>query len=290
MLKLPHEYILLMRLDYNIRINEKKLVYQFGGGTKQLKLEYIEKETGEKLFSIKFVLIYDNEGTQIYMSNEVNEKKFSNENSCVVISIDKNTAYIENLSSDLVKCIELEDFNIKNVGSFYLKMTIKMLKKYRNKLNINSIVLKDNSKIYCLDKRYSLSKYMMLTRGYSFYGKVGFKPIDSNVKELERYNKKIIKKLNINDLNWKEIIEKLKKHNNKYYRKNKELIKMFLKTILNSKENYIDIMKMIFNKENNDKTCHLYFELANFIEKELIKKYDFNIIEYNGMSRILELK
>jgi hypothetical protein len=244
--------------------------YQKGG--KSLNLVYLEKDTKEELFNIKFDTIYDKYGIQIYLSNDLDNK-------CISISIDKENkiAYIDNLSSDLGECIYLEDFEIKNKGSFYFKMVVKMLKKYKNKLEINKITLQDNAYIICNNIKQNLTKYLLFTRGESFYGKEGFEPINIDIKNKENKLKKIIKNLKVNDINWIKILDYVKKDNNEIYQKNKKELKEIIKLLLN-KENdkYIDIMKLLFNKKNGENTCYIYFILEPYLEKYIIDKFNLN--------------
>ena len=51
-----------------------------------------------------------------------------------------------------------------------------MLKKYKNKLGINMIILTDNSIKICNKKNIILSKMLILLTGDTWYGKYGFKP------------------------------------------------------------------------------------------------------------------
>ena len=176
----------------NINYNLFSKYYQRGGEKdKTLNLVYLEKDTKEELFRIEFNTIYDKYGIQIYLSNNNQSLDLEDMNKCIVISIDKENkvGHIDNISSDLGECIHLEDFEIKNKGSFYLKMVVKMLKKYKNKLGINKITLQDNAHIVCNNGRYNLTKYLLFTRGETFYSREGFEPIDIDIKNKENNNK-----------------------------------------------------------------------------------------------------
>jgi len=47
-----------------------------------------------------------------------------------------------------------------------------MLKKYKDKFKINKIVLEDIATVKCNEKEFPLSSYMLLSQGYTFYGKI----------------------------------------------------------------------------------------------------------------------
>jgi len=58
----------------------------------------------------------------------------------------------------------LVDTNV-NVGSTLLKITIKMLKKYKDRFNIDKIILTDNSIKKCGNKNIILSTMLILLTG-----------------------------------------------------------------------------------------------------------------------------
>ena len=108
--------------------NQLQLLFQqFGGANNKLtitynKHKYIYEETMDKDHYILFSKDNDN---------------------CVIVIISKKekTAEIHGIGN-YQSC--LIDTNI-NVGSILLQMTIKMIKKYKDKFNIEMIILTDNS-------------------------------------------------------------------------------------------------------------------------------------------------
>ena len=98
-------------------------------------------------------------------------------------------------------------------GSIILKFILKYLKKNKETLNIDRIVLTDNSFKICMNcpsknksKNIQLSNLNVLLYGDTWYGKYGFRPYDKNKnipdeKEINYYNKnkKIMKKVLVKD-------------------------------------------------------------------------------------------
>lgn len=66
----------------------------------------------------------------------------------------------------------------QNVGSTLLKITLKMLNKYKNQFNINMITLTDNSIKRCKNTDIPLSIMLTMLTGDTWYGKYGFRPIN----------------------------------------------------------------------------------------------------------------
>ena len=128
----------LMLFDDNI---QHKYLYNklYGGCKRILTIEYKEHkyEFIESKIDDNFFVLYSQD---------------KNEYDCVtvLISTKENSAEIIGISGLEKKCIKSvkNDVNEK-VGSTLLIITIKMLKKYKNKLNINKIILKDNSVKKC---------------------------------------------------------------------------------------------------------------------------------------------
>lgn len=274
--------------DYNIirtnKINKNKLL----GGNKKIT---IKADTIE----LNYLYIYQDNDEFIYLSDIKNTT--NQENNCIIISITNNksknnkTAEIINLTSDEnTKCYNDDEFIIKNPGSFYLKMTIKMLIKYKEYFNINSIKLKDNSVLYCKNTKIDLSKYLFLTRGYTFYGKYGFIFENENDNIKENRNKKILSKLFVKDINFNEIIKKSLKNKitKEKTHEEKEIINNFLVLVNNNKnKKYIDFMSNIFVK-NNINSCLLYSIFYHELEKFLEDNYNYYKYNYNQI-RILNI-
>ena len=106
---------------------KNQLIRQGGGNYKKIKMEYDEK------IELEFKKVkVDKNNIEIYISDKFVDEP-SNENSCISVLINKelNVAHIQGISgSTLYNCFANPEFILKKPGSFYLKMTIKMLKKY----------------------------------------------------------------------------------------------------------------------------------------------------------------
>ena len=229
-----------------------KYILKGGGKEYKIKLSNIAD------IEIKFKEVYDDNKRKILLNN----KKYKDYNKCIVIIIhDKEQlAEISSLEVKEYKCIDLEDFGLKTTGCFYLKVAIKMLKKYKDKFKINKIVLEDVATVKCNDLDFPLSSYLLLTKGYTFYGKEGFKYIDHKIYKyndlLENY-KKYISKLKIKDINIKDIFK-----SKEFSKLNKDIIDKakYHKDML-----FVDFIGMIFSRENmlNTEICELYMNIRD---------------------------
>lgn len=182
---------------------KKFLKLQYGGG-KSLKVIYKGNE-------------YEFE--KIEINGEYYALYTMNDDECVsiVVDIENKIAEIHGIGNHPT-CIKT---NTLNVGSTLLKITIKMLKNYKDKLgnaHINKILLSDNSIKTCGKHRHSrniiLSKMLILLSGDTWYGKYGFRPydniknkIDKQLNEMYNKNKEIISKITIKEANILKYIE-----------------------------------------------------------------------------------
>lgn len=274
---------------YNYNYSKAYYKYKQNGGSKKYNLTFVEKDTKDtkdQLYKISFDVIFDEYNKKILLSNSFGFN-------CIVIAIDEklHLASIDNISSDTSnQCIELEDFNLKNPGNFYLKMAIKMLIKYKDKFKINKISLQDNAQIICNQKRYNLSQFLLLTRGETFYGRYGFEPKDIQIKTGENNIREIIKKLKIKDINWLKVINQMKDRNEKEYKKyEKEYINLIKYFDNNKDENYIKIMSKLFNKENKN-ICYLYFMMEPYLKNYIFRKNNIIFDMLNQTIRELDIK
>ena len=151
--------------------------------------------------------------------------KESNPLSCGNIIVDRKSriAVINNISyhKDCAKLIQ-SGLPENVTGSMILKFILKFLKKNKEALNINRIVLKDNSFKVCLNcpphtkyarllprsKNIKLSNLNLLLYGDTWYGKYGFRPYDKmneipDKAGIKAYNKntKIITDALVKDVN-----------------------------------------------------------------------------------------
>ena len=206
-----------------------------GGGMEQYSIYYKNEQT---FYNIKFDKIIDDDIIALHLST------LDNKDSCIFIIIDKdnNFAYIEGITYN--KYTTCFDSPKLNNGKTIMEITIKMLKKYKNKLNINSIQLRDNSFILCDTTNICLADLSFLQYNETFYGRFGFRPIDKNI------NKKYLKNI---DILQTTLV------------KNIDLIK-----ILNNYEDIIDIK--IMNKMIHNYTKHKDINIIQWFSK-FSKKY-----------------
>lgn len=203
---------------------------QIGDNTK-LKLtyndaEYIYEESMNKNYYI------------LYSKDEID---------CIVVVIDKDKKIAEiNSIGSYTSC--LDDVNI-NVHSTLLKITFNMLKKYKDKFNINKILLTDNSLKKCHNKNIILSIMLILLTGDTWYGKYGFRPSTQRLIKKYENNKKIMNTITLKDV---------------------DLIKYLLMTKLDEK--VIESSKKFIEK-------HSSMLLKDYLSK-FIKEYDNTCIYF----------
>jgi len=173
---------------------------------------------------------------------------------------------------------EMRTFELR--APHLLKITLKMLKKYAKRLNINKISLKDNSVKKCGDNTIQLCKMMILLTGHTWYGKYGFRPRHNIKNEIDKYkndkymnNVKIISKITIKDINILKYIKMTKK----------DSLKMQTEDAL--KNNPDMLLKDFLSRllEKYDKTCK-YFNI--FYEKLY---NDIGLTDFQGGSFIIEI-
>ena len=127
---------------------------------------------------------------------------------CIHIGIDPEShqAYINNINADTTKCGETI---MTKQGSHLLKISLQFLKENKTRFNINKITLTDNAKITCNNKNIRLSIFLTLLTGNTWYGKYGFRPIDSNDKDEYYYNRYILNNTTIKDIDFNVIFNEL---------------------------------------------------------------------------------
>jgi hypothetical protein len=222
------------------------LINQIGGG-KKLKViynnhEYIFDETMDENYYV------------LYSKDEL-------ECVAVVIDIENKIAEIH-VIGNYKSC--LDDINI-NVGSTLLKITLKMLQKYKNKLNITKILITDNSLKKCNEKNIKLSMMLILLSGDTWYGKYGFRPTDERFKIKYENNKKIMNTITLKDIDLIKYL-KMAKLDEKIIRKSEEFIK-------NHQQLLIKDYLTKFLKEY-DKTCKYFYDFYEQLFDDL-ELYNF---------------
>lgn len=192
------------------------------------------------------------------------------EDNCVTVVISSNDSVAEiHGIGNFQSCIYEPN---QNVGSTLLKITLKMLKKYKDKFNIKMIILSDNSLKKCKESDIKLSLMLTLLDGNTWYGKYGFRPIkihnnkyiiDELNNNLYETNIKIINKLTISDIN---LIKFIKLTNNE------KLVKACNKLILLSPTMLLkDFLKNLITNYNTN--CELF---ASFYEQLFYKIMKFD--------------
>jgi len=264
--------ILLDRvLDYKInksRVDKIKNLKNFGLIEKQLKgggTDLFIEYNNEKF---KFVKL-DNEYSTV--TSYVLQSK-NNDADCVVITVDKETkeASIDNLTTDGVQCTKKI---MTNIGSHLVELTIKLLKKYKEKLNINRILLTDHSFLFCSNAKINihLADLYTLKHGTTFYGKFNFTPYDNDpilISNIES-NKKLNNKFNKNKENIKtlkvsdsKLLNYLEKFQTKY-----DISKIIDYVKQNKNKLLSEIITILSSKDNFNSTCGI----LNYIIPKLIK-------------------
>jgi hypothetical protein len=175
----------------------------------------------------------------------------------------------------------------QNVGSTLLKITLKLLKKYKEKFQIKMVILTDNSVKKCYEVDIKLSIMMTLLTGDTWYGRCcknntcpkhknsknsclygryGFRPIKITGNsysfdeiEVSKYkkNKKIMNTIKISDIN---LIKYIKKTNNSHIINATEqiiktspnmLLKDFLSNLLKSYDKTCQYFSMFYEELYN---------------------------------------
>ena len=221
--------------------------------------------------------------------------KESNPESCANISVDQKSgiAILGNISyhEGCGKPIQLGHTIYRGMpenptGSMILKFILKFLKKNKKALNINRIVLTDNS--YKICKRCNdikLSNLNLLLYGDTWYGKYGFRPYDNNKnaqdkKGIKKYNKnkQIIKQTLVKDVN---LIDYIKRGIFKYklYHIDSTIL---IEKIKEWQDHKLSDVLIALMKEY-DKYCCLF----EYIQEKLIN--ELNILSFHHMPFYLDI-
>lgn len=140
-----------------------------------------------KTHIIKFKKMIDDSILKLYLSTP------DENTNCISILIDikNNIAYIDGITNNkYYNCFDEPELNN---GKTIMEITLKMLEKYKDKLNLKKIELKDNSFLTC-DKntKILLSDLSFLQHNETFYSRFGFKPKDEEKYENYMRNKAIL--------------------------------------------------------------------------------------------------
>jgi hypothetical protein len=241
-------------------IKDSNLINQIGGN--KLKVDY---SLSRGVYTHLCYKIDDNENTYIFEKDDYSDlyilssfDKYTKH--CIVVSVDKTNriANINELNGTTDNC--LKSTNIKNSGSHLLKITLKMIEKYKDKLNINVITLFDTSFKFCGKHSLDLIYLSVLTSGETWYGKYGFRPvieisnnngnninikINNQLNNIYEKNKKIMDQLTITDINFIKYFIGTKLENTI-----KKVIQEFPKMLIK------DVVKRLLSQW--DKTCDIF--------------------------------
>ena len=116
-----------------------------------------------------------------------------------------------------------------------MKLTLKMIEKYKKYFGIKKIVLSDTSVYKCItNESIDMAIMKTLLTGDTWYGGYGFRPFNKDTYELDKYqnkkyqeNKEIMNKLLLKDINIEKYLLKIHK------KFPKEFTKQMIKEIIN---------------------------------------------------------
>jgi hypothetical protein len=281
--------------NHHIGFNSKFKLIQSGG----YNYEYKENDISYN------VEIYENEYNKSDSDYEYINKYIyiyktildPNSSYCCLLSYYNNDILHIDVLETPVKCIKINMMNnyisrdLINTKYKYGDIMMKIIIKIAKEKGFKQIRLEDKSMFNCLDSKnklkYSLKNVHILTHGYPWYYKYGFKFIDKDYHKAVKFNYNTIIKLKTKDI----IFDKF--------------IKLIEKKITNSKEIYIndsiifndiiiDDIKLIYNNHSDDNICkffdeftHEHCELMTLIYEKLFKTLGLKYI--NGENMILNL-
>jgi hypothetical protein len=239
--------------------NFASVLYEQSGGGKKLTVDYngTKYEFNENSIDPDHWFLTSSEGDD-----------------CVFVIIDRTSGVgeihgIGNYKSCLV------DTN-QSVGSTLLKITLKMLHKYKEKLGIKLILLTDNSVKKCKNKEIKLALMLTLLSGDTWYGKYGFRPvirsaysytIDKTNLDYYEKNKQIMNQVKINDIDLIKYIS---------LTKNDKLIKAVVRLVKTNPNMLVKDFLTNFIRDY-DSTCEIFYE---FYEKLFVGLGLFGFYRY----------
>jgi hypothetical protein len=248
----------------------KEIIHSIIGGGKDLTITYKDNE-------YKYTQIMDEDYYILYSYDDFG---------CVSVVIDKeNIRKNINFSNIYNKVGEIHEIgNFKSclidsntkVGSTLLKITIKMLKKYKDIFEINKIVLTDNSIKKCESNKedIKLSHMLILLTGDTWYGKYGFRPINVKTYDYDKIlnknyhnNKLIINNITIKEANIMKYIKMTKDENvikqvKKILEKDENmLLKDFLQKFLSEYESTCSHFSLFYDRLYDDLKLEKFYRL-----------------------------
>jgi hypothetical protein len=265
----------LIRNHINVFIlDDQKIRTNYGGAKNEKEEDQLEFTITYKNYKYTFQKLDKTDNMLfLYSYDKLN-------NDCVVLTIDKKSKTIILTSFGKSSGCFREETNI---GSNLLKITLKMVNKYKNKLGVNKFVLSDTSTYKCkTGEDINMAIMSTLLTGHTWYGKYGFRPytkkneldIDNN-KAYEK-NVKIMNKIKVSDINMKKHLLKInQKYPNEF---TEETINDLL--IISQDKLVKDFLSELFDKSSFDLTCKYLFIFFEKLFKEL--KLELPLNHYYG--------
>lgn len=175
---------------------------------------------------------------------------------CVAIAIDPETreAYINNINADTTRC---GNTILTNQGSHLFKITLQFLKELKERLKVDTILLKDNAEKYCpgQSKRIGLAVFLTLLTGHTWYGRYGFRPQEKESRRSYRHNYRIMSTTKLRDIDFGAIIRDL---SGKIRRDQYDYIIDKYNGLKEDNPLVKDLMKAIFNQSSYDFICSVF--------------------------------
>ena len=251
-----NNFMMDMFYDYGIKTPVNKLLNLYGGKPIEEKIVSFIDEGG--VYHYKFTIKEKHQ--QVYLSVL---SKDNDECVTVIIDIENKVAVLHNMS--YYENGAYEGLKKPGGGSKLLRFTLNLILNYKDKYNINKILLKDNSFLYCnsCSETIKLAQLRMITHGQTWYMKYGFMPYDSNLqkpsKDLLRnikLNNKLLDKMKVSDINIIDLCHKaIKKENLNLNMNNIKIIIdkypyviAFVKRLLNEYDKYCCIVLYIMKR------------------------------------------
>ena len=269
---------------YNYEYKENNITYNVDTYNVEIYENEYNKSDSDYEYINKYIYVY---------------KTISDPNSsycCLLSYYNNDTLHIDILETP-VKCIKINIMNsniskeLINTKHKYGDIMMKIIIKIAKERGFKQIRLEDKSMFNCLDSKnrlkYSLKNVHILTHGYPWYYKYGFKFIDKDDHRYVKINYNTIRKLKTRYIIFNQFIKLIKKR------------------IVNSKEIYIndpiifndiiinDILE-IYKRYQNNNIClffneftHKYCDLMSLIYEKLFDHLKLKFII--GENMILNL-
>jgi len=232
--------------------------------------------------------IYNNE-IFIWNENEPNwwslNDKFDNDCVSITFAPERKESNINNINADTIKC---GNTILNNQGSHLFKIALQFIKENKIKFNINKIFIKDNANKYCKNNvNIHLGIFLTLLTGHTWYGKYGFRPINTHYRLQYRQNRYIMYKVKLSDINFNIILKKIFEYKNNnsisleqydYFMKVYNKLKIINPLVKN-------LLYVIFRKDKYEFMCSVF----DLIQDDLINLLNIKITHLTGNTYELEI-